>query len=52
MADINRRLQEKIAQLPEWLRQDLTSKDEAIRTRAEDALAAILSATLKDLPPV
>ena len=31
---------------PEWIRQDLVSKDQAARQRAEDALAAMIAAAL------
>ncbi|WP_181008480.1 hypothetical protein [Sphingomonas montanisoli] len=48
MNDIERRLTEKLSQLPEWLRHDLSSKDETIRARAEETLAAILAAALKE----
>lgn len=36
------RLRSAIARLPDWLRRDLASKDEASRQRAEEALAAII----------
>ncbi|WP_164857129.1 hypothetical protein [Sphingomonas crocodyli] len=47
MDEIEHRLAEKVAQLPDWLRHDLSSKDTPTRKRAEEALAAILSASLK-----
>ncbi|WP_319025627.1 DUF6771 family protein [Rhizorhabdus wittichii] len=33
---------------PEWLRQDLVSKDPAVRSRAEETLAAMIAAALKE----
>lgn len=32
---------------PDWLRQDLSSKDFSIRLRAEETLAAMIAAALK-----
>lgn len=38
---------------PEWLRHDLSAKDPAVRTRAEETLAAmIVSALVKQAPSV
>lgn len=48
MNNQERRLADKVSQLPEWLRHDLASKDENIRARAEETLAAILAAALKE----
>jgi hypothetical protein len=31
-----------VVRLPDWIRHDLASKDAALRTRAEEALVAIL----------
>lgn len=35
-----------IERAPQWVRQDLVSKDPTIRTRAEETLAALISAAL------
>ncbi|WP_342250131.1 DUF6771 family protein [Sphingomonas sp. OTU376] len=35
-----------IARAPEWIRQELASKDHAMRERAEEALAAMIAGTL------
>lgn len=44
------RVRSAIARLPDWLRRDLASKEEAARVRAEDALAAmILSAAAEPI---
>ncbi|WP_448664572.1 hypothetical protein ACG3SL_07815 [Sphingomonas sp. CJ20] len=37
-----------IARTPEWVRQELLSKDRATRARAEEALAAMIADALKD----
>lgn len=37
-----------IARTPEWVRQELLSKELATRARAEEALAAVIAGTLKD----
>jgi hypothetical protein len=34
--------------MPDWLRHDLASKDNAIRARAEEALTAMIMAALGD----
>jgi hypothetical protein len=39
---------EALKKAPAWLRHDLSSKDKAIRTRAEEALAAMIAAALTD----
>ena len=36
-----------VAHAPEWLRQELISKDFSIRVRAEETLAAMIAAALK-----
>jgi hypothetical protein len=36
-----------IENAPDWLRQDLTSKDTGLRTRAEETLAAMIAAALR-----
>jgi hypothetical protein len=37
-----------IARAPEWVRQELLSKEPATRARAEEALAAMIADALKD----
>lgn len=37
-----------IARTPEWVRQELLSKEQATRARAEEALAAMIANALKD----
>lgn len=37
-----------IARTPEWVRQELLSKEQATRARAEEALAAMIAVALKD----
>lgn len=37
-----------IARTPEWVRQELLSKEHATRARAEEALAAMIANALKD----
>jgi hypothetical protein len=39
-------LAELLRHLPEWIRNDLAAKDASLRTRAEEALAAMISAEL------
>ncbi|MES2496012.1 MAG: DUF6771 family protein [Pseudomonadota bacterium] len=36
-----------IANAPDWLRQDLASKDTSLRTRAEETPAAMITAALR-----
>lgn len=36
-----------IERAPQWIRHDLDSKDEAIRTRAEETLAAMITNALE-----
>lgn len=36
-----------IARAPQWVRHDLEAKDDAIRTRAEEMLAAMIANTLE-----
>jgi len=43
-------LAELLRHLPEWIRNDLAAKDASLRTRAEEALAAMISAELKAAP--
>lgn len=35
---------------PDWIRRDLSSKDEPLRNRAEEALAAIIEAVITEQP--
>jgi hypothetical protein len=35
-----------LRQVPQWIRSDLASKDAALRERAEDALAAMITAAI------
>ena len=35
-----------LAKAPEWIRKDLATKESVIRTRAEEALAALITAEL------
>lgn len=37
-----------LAKAPAWVRHDLGSTDKAVRTRAEDALAAMIAAALAE----
>lgn len=36
-----------VTRLPDWMRHDLAAKDAALRTRAEEALAAMLADALQ-----
>ena len=48
--DLALRVRSAIARLPDWLRRDLASKNDAARQRAEEALAAmILSAVAEPI---
>lgn len=35
-----------VARMPEWIRHDLVAKDAAVRTRAEETLAAMIAGAL------
>ena len=37
---------EIVSRAPEWIRQELASKDQTTRTRAEDALAILIASAL------
>ena len=37
-----------LGRAPEWLRHDLLAKDENTRTRAEEALAAMIASALEE----
>jgi len=41
-------LTELLRRLPEWIRADLSAKDANLRTRAEEALAAMIASELQD----
>lgn len=36
-----------LARVPQWIRHDLASTDMALRTRAEETLAAMIAAAIK-----
>jgi hypothetical protein len=38
-----------IERAPQWVRHDLDAKDAVIRTRAEETLAAMISAALREM---
>jgi hypothetical protein len=40
-----------IERAPQWIRQDLTAKDENVRRRAEESLAAMIADTLGKVDP-
>lgn len=46
-ADHNFTISAVVHRTPEWIRHDLGSKDPSIRSRAEEALAAMIAAALK-----
>lgn len=48
--EITALVERALARAPQWIRHDLPSPDPAVRTRAEEALAAIIAAALKDEP--
>jgi len=41
--DLQQAISVVVQRAPEWMRHDLLSKDKATRTRAEEALAAIIT---------
>ena len=45
--DIQATITATIARAPEWIRQELLSKEKATRARAEEALAAMISGALQ-----
>jgi len=45
--DITATITRVIENAPDWLRQDLASKDAGLRTRAEETLAAMIAAALR-----
>jgi hypothetical protein len=46
--DISKRVLSAIARMPDWLRCDLSSKDDATRQRAEESLAAMIETSAGD----
>lgn len=48
---INALVSDILARAPEWIRKDLASKEAASRTRAEEALAALIGAALSEDGP-
>jgi hypothetical protein len=38
-----------LARAPDWIRRDLLAKDPAVRTQAEETLAAIIANALRDV---
>ena len=45
--DIVKAITAAVSQAPDWVRRDLASKDALTKERAEETLAAIISAALK-----
>ncbi|WP_176489042.1 hypothetical protein [Rhizorhabdus dicambivorans] len=46
--DTGTKIAHVVQHVPEWLRQDLISKDPAVRSRAEETLVAMITAALKE----
>ena len=46
--DLQATITATIARVPEWIRQELLSKETSTRARAEEALAAMIAAALKE----
>ena len=46
--DLPQRVQTALARLPDWLRRDLSSKDDADRQRAEDTLSAMIVSVVRE----
>jgi hypothetical protein len=46
--ELSQRILAALVRTPDWLRCDLSSKDEANRQRAEDALSAMIASALSD----
>ena len=46
--DITTTVQALLARAPEWIRRDLFAKDSIARTRAEEALAAMIADALSE----
>jgi len=47
-AELTALIVKAIKHAPDWLRHDLTSKDMTVRLRAEETLAAMIAAALKE----
>ena len=48
--EMSQRILHAIEHAPDWLRQDLISKDPQVRIRAEETLAAMIAAALRTDP--
>lgn len=46
--ELSDRVLAALIRLPDWMRRDLSSKDEATRQRAEESIAATIAAALGD----
>lgn len=46
--DVQATITAVIARAPEWIRQELLSKEESMRVRAEEALAAMIAGALRE----
>ena len=46
LPDLTKMIETVLARAPEWVRHDLTAKDTQVRSRAEETLAAMISAAL------
>jgi hypothetical protein len=46
--DLSQRILAALVRMPDWLRRDLSSKDNANRQRAEEALSAIIGSALSE----
>ena len=46
ISELTHIVHEAISNAPQWVKHDLTSKDPALKARAEDALAAMIAAVL------
>lgn len=50
LTDIKSLILARLVTTPDWIRRDLSSKDESLRNRAEEALAAIIEAVIMEQP--
>jgi hypothetical protein len=46
-SDLSHLVRRTLAAMPAWVRTDLTAKDHTTRTRAEEVLAAMIEAAIK-----
>lgn len=46
--ELSERILAALARAPDWLRRDLSSKDDANRQRAEEALSAMIASALSE----